>query len=90
MIAVYPHVIQAVPMNCKDILNDIVTQLTGVAPVVVVEEDEHGAVVTIDVKGRVSSIIGKNGATIDAIRTLVKAIGINGKHRIKLRINEQA
>lgn len=77
-------------MNCKDFLDDIVTHLTGEAPEIVFTEDELGAIITITVKGRVASLIGKQGVTIDAIRTLVKAIGFNGKHRIKLRINEQS
>jgi predicted RNA-binding protein YlqC (UPF0109 family) len=77
-------------MNCKDFLNDIITHLTGVEPEILVEEDEHGAVITLKVKGKVSALIGKNGTTIDAVRTLVKAIGHNGKHRLKLRIHESA
>lgn len=77
-------------MNCKDFLNDTITHLSGERPGIVVNEDEHGAVITLNVRGRVSSIIGKNGSTIDAIRTLAKAIGLNGKHRIKVRIYEQA
>lgn len=76
-------------MDCKDFIESIVTHLTGVKPAVTIEEDEFGAIITLDVTGRVSSLIGKNGVTIDAIRTLIKAIGFNGKHRIKLRINEQ-
>lgn len=78
------------PMNCKDFLNDAITHLSGEKPDIVVAEDEYGAVFTLTVKGHVSSVIGKAGTTIDAIRTLAKAIGHNGKHRIKLRIYEQA
>lgn len=76
-------------MNCKEFLNDTITHLSGEQPGISIAEDEHGAVVTLEIKGRVPSVIGKNGATIDAIRTLAKAIGHNGKHRIKLRIYEQ-
>ena len=75
-------------MNCKDFLNDIVTHLTGKTPLIEVIEDEHGAVITLEVSGNVPSLIGKRGATIDSIRTVAKAIGFNGKHRIKVRINE--
>lgn len=77
-------------MNCKEFLNEIVSHLSGQAPVIDVVEDEHGAVVTLSVKGQVSAVIGRNGMTIDAIRTLATAIGINGKHRIKVRLHEQA
>ena len=75
-------------MNCIDFLNDIITHLTGEKPDILVEQDEHGAVITLQVKGNVSPLIGKRGATIDAVRTLAKAIGIEGKHRLKLRIHE--
>lgn len=75
-------------MNCIDFLKDIVTELTGKTPVVDILEDEHGAVITLKVSGSISSLIGKHGVTIDAIRTVTKAIGHNGLHRIKLRLNE--
>lgn len=76
-------------MNSKDFVSDIVTHLTGSAPEVDLIEDEHGAVITISPKGNVSALIGRSGTTIDAIRTLCKAIGYNGKHRIKVKIYEQ-
>lgn len=75
-------------MNSKDFVRDIVAHLTGEEPDVTAIEDEFGAVITINVKGRVSSLIGKQGVTIEAIRVLCKAIGYNGKHRIKVRIIE--
>lgn len=77
-------------MNCKDFIHDVVTHLSGEAPAIDVVEDEHGAVITISIKGATSPVIGKHGATIDAIRTIVKAIGYNGKHRIKVVIDESA
>lgn len=76
-------------INCQEFITDIVTHLTGEKPDIQVQEDEHGAVLTVTVSGKVSSLIGRNGTTIDAIRTLVKAVGYNGKHRIKVRIYEQ-
>lgn len=75
-------------MKCVEFLNDIVSHLTGEAPGIEVEEDEHGAVITLTISGNVSALIGKHGATIDAVRTLAKAIGYNDKHRIKIRIHE--
>lgn len=76
-------------MNSKDFVSDIVLHLTGVKPEVIVDEDEHGAIITIIPKGDVSPIIGRKGATIDAIRVICKAIGYNDKHRIKVKLDEQ-
>lgn len=76
-------------MNTEQLVNSIVTQLTGVQPSISVQEDEFGAVITIVVGGKISSLVGKNGTTIDALRTLLKALGYNGKHRLKLVLHEQ-
>jgi len=77
-------------MNSLDFMADITEQLTGQRPAdIVVNEDASGAVITVTPAGNVSSLIGKNGTTIDAIRVLCKAIGYNGKHRIKIKIDEQ-
>lgn len=76
-------------MNIERFLKDVISHLTGHEPDVTIDEDEFGAVITVVVGGRISSLVGKNGITIDALRTLLKAIGHNGKHRIKLRIDEQ-
>lgn len=77
-------------MNSKDFVRDIVTHLTGEAPDVEAVEDEYGAVISVNAKGRVSSLIGKQGITIESIRVLCKAIGYNGKHRIKVRLHEES
>lgn len=76
-------------MNSKDFLSDIVTHLTGEKPEIEVQEDASGAIITVTPAGNVSALIGKSGTTIDAIRVLSKAIGYNGKHRVKIKINEQ-
>ena len=77
-------------MNSLDFMADITEHLTGKTPTaVVVHEDESGAVITVTPAGNVSSLIGKNGTTIDAIRVICKAIGYNGKHRIKIKLDEQ-
>lgn len=76
-------------MNCKEFINDIVTHLSGQTPDIDVVEDEHGAVITLTIHGDTSIVIGKHGGTIDAIRTLSKAIGYNGLHRVKLTLNEK-
>lgn len=75
-------------MNSKDFMAEITEHLTGAKPSVRVDEDESGAVITVTPAGNVSSLIGKGGTTIDAIRVLCKAIGYNGKHRIKIKIDE--
>ena len=76
-------------MNSKEFVSDIVEHLTGEKPAIDCQEDEHGAVITITPTGNVSALIGRSGTTIDAIRTIVKAIGYNGKHRIKVKLDEQ-
>lgn len=76
-------------MNSQIFLSDIVEHLTGQKPQIVVSEDASGAVITVTPTGNVSALIGKSGTTIDAIRILCKAIGYNGKHRVKIKINEQ-
>ncbi len=77
-------------MTSLELIEQVVAELTGKTPQIAVEEDNHGAVITLTVTGQVSALIGKNGVTIDALRTLIKALGYNGKHRIKLRLHEQA
>lgn len=77
-------------MNSLDFIVDVAEHLTGELPKdVQVNEDASGAVITLTPAGNVSSLIGKNGTTIDAIRVLCKAIGYNGKHRIKIKLDEQ-
>jgi predicted RNA-binding protein YlqC (UPF0109 family) len=75
-------------MNSRDFVSDITEHLTGKKPEVVMEEDEYGAILTITPSGNVSALIGKAGNTINSIRLLCKAIGQNGKHRIKLNVVE--
>ena len=76
-------------MNSKDFVSDITEHLTGKRPEVVMQEDEYGAILTVTPSGNVSALIGKAGSTINSIRLLCKAIGQDGKHRIKLVIYEQ-
>lgn len=76
-------------MNSKDFVSQIVEHLTGEKPKVALIEDQDGAVLTVSPTGNVSALIGRKGTTIDAIRTVCKAIGVNGKHRIKVKLDEQ-
>lgn len=76
-------------MNSKDFVSEITEHLTGEKPEVVMKEDEYGAILTVSPTGNVSALIGKAGTTINSIRLLCKAIGQNGKHRIKLNVSEE-
>jgi len=76
-------------MNSKDFVSDITEHLTGEKPEVDIQEDEYGAILTVTPKGNISALIGRSGITISAIRVLCKAIGFNGKHRIKLNVSEK-
>jgi predicted RNA-binding protein YlqC (UPF0109 family) len=75
-------------MNSKDFVSEITEHLTGEKADVAMQEDEHGAILTVSPKGNISALIGKAGSTINSIRLLCKAIGQNGKHRIKLNVSE--
>lgn len=89
ILVVFPTKSIIICMNIEQLVKSIVAHLTGEYPTISIEEDEFGAVITIVVSGKISSLVGKNGTTIDALRTLLKALGYNGKHRIKLTIHEQ-
>jgi len=76
-------------MNSIELLEGIVKTILGDQATVTHKEDEFGAVITIHPNGTsIASLLGRGGSTIDAIRTLAKVIGINGKHRIKIEIRE--
>lgn len=76
-------------VDCKELVRNIAWELTGEEPKVEVTEDEYGAIIDVTVTGKISKLIGKNGSTIDAIRTVVKSIGYNNLHRVKVQIHEQ-
>lgn len=76
-------------MNSKELIDGIVKTILGDKATVTQKEDEYGAVISIHPNGAsIASLLGRNGSTIDAVRTLAKVIGINGKHRVKVQINE--
>lgn len=52
-------------------------------------KDEIGILIRLKPKKNVNLLIGRNGRTIDAIRTLAKAMGNNGKHRVRIVIDGQ-
>lgn len=77
-------------MNSTELVEGIVKAILGDQATVTQKIDEYGAVITIHPNGTsIASLLGRSGSTIDAIRTLAKVIGINGKHRIKVMIEEK-
>ena len=53
--------------------------------------DEMGVLVTVDVgKDDMGKIIGRQGATAKAIRTLLRVVGMKNNARVNLKINEPA
>jgi hypothetical protein len=53
--------------------------------------DEMGVLITLDVHPEdMGKIIGRNGATAKAIRTLLRVVGMKNNARVNLKINEPA
>tara|TARA_B100000745_G_scaffold292347_1_gene233115 strand:+ start:8382 stop:8687 length:306 start_codon:yes stop_codon:yes gene_type:complete len=51
--------------------------------------DEMGVLLTLDVnRGDMGTIIGKDGQTAKAIRTLLRVVGMKHNARVNLKINE--
>ncbi len=51
--------------------------------------DEMGVLITLDLApGDMGKIIGKQGATAKAIRTLLRVVGMKNNSRVNLKINE--
>jgi uncharacterized protein len=51
--------------------------------------DEMGVLLTLDVKGEdMGKIIGRQGNTAKAIRTLLRVVGMKNNARVNLKINE--
>lgn len=76
----------------KEFIEFIVKQLVDKPDSVVVEEtttDENTREVTIKVdQSDIGKVIGKKGQNINAMRTLLSAVGAKGKHRATLQIIE--
>lgn len=75
-------------MNAIELVERIVEQLTDSEPVVKVHQDEHGAIIRVSTNGNIPRLVGRHGATIHALSTLAKAVGIDGKHRIKVIVRD--
>jgi len=70
----------------------IVKQLVDNPDKVNVEEtnpDEHSIGLKIKVdKNDIGKVIGRNGNTVNALRTILTAVGAKGRHRTTLQIIE--
>jgi predicted RNA-binding protein YlqC (UPF0109 family) len=51
--------------------------------------DEMGVLITLDVAGEdMGKVIGRDGATAKALRTLLRVVGMKNNARVNLKINE--
>lgn len=75
----------------KDFLEYVVTSLVDNPDSVKVSRDvdEMGVLLSLDVDAAdMGTIIGRNGATAKAIRTLLRVVGLKNNSRVNLKINE--
>jgi len=74
----------------KEFIEYIAKQLVDKPESVVVEEsnlDEQTIALTLKVDGEdIGKVIGKKGKNVQAMRTLLTAVGAKGKHRATLQI----
>ena len=77
----------------KEFIEYIAKQLVDEPEKVIVEEtipDEQTIALTLKVDGKdIGKIIGKKGKNVQAMRTLLNAVGAKGKHRATLQILEE-
>lgn len=77
-------------MNAKEFIEGVASELTNGRATVECREDDMGAVFEINSEATTNGlIVGKQYATIEAIRVIAKALGYNGKHRIKVILRER-
>ena len=76
----------------KEFIEYIAKQLVDKPDKVRVEEiipDEHTIEINLKVDNSdIGKVIGKHGNTVNAMRTLLMAVGAKGRHRAKLQIIE--
>ena len=78
-------------MEDKDFLEYVVKSLVDHPESVKVDRtvDEMGVLITLDVHQEdMGKIIGRNGNTAKAIRTLLRVVGMKNQARVNLKINE--
>lgn len=81
-------ILDDVCMDSKEFIERTVAQLTDGQATVEIHEDTFGAIFEIFSTNN-ALLVGKRRATIDSIRVLAKALGYNGKHRIKVILRER-
>ena len=77
--------------NDKQFLEHVVKELVDNPDSVKVDRtvDEMGVLLTLDVHSDdMGKIIGRQGATAKAIRTLLRVVGMKNNARVNLKINE--
>jgi hypothetical protein len=75
----------------KDFIEQVVKMLVDNPEDVKVERkiDEMGVLITLDVNSKdMGMVIGREGATAKALRTLLRVIGARNNARVNLKINE--
>lgn len=75
----------------RDFVEFVVKQIVNFPDDVKVERkiDEMGVLITLDVNPQdMGMIIGREGATAKALRTLLRVIGAKNNARVNLKINE--
>lgn len=78
-------------MQDKDFVEYVVKQIVSNPTAVKVDRkiDEMGVLITLDVASEdMGMVIGREGATAKAIRTLLRVIGAKNNARVNLKINE--
>jgi len=77
--------------NDQQFLEHVVKELVDHPEAVKVDRtvDEMGVLLTLDVHSEdMGKIIGRQGATAKAIRTLLRVVGMKNNARVNLKINE--
>jgi predicted RNA-binding protein YlqC (UPF0109 family) len=79
-------------VNLEELIADIVTPLVDHPEEVRIEKDEKNQVVSLILSVNeqdIGKIIGKEGRTAQAIRTVLAAAGAQSSKKIKLEISEK-
>jgi len=75
--------------EAKGLVGHIVTNITGDPDCYSIEDsiDENGALLTLTIsKDQAGRVIGRKGATADAMRNLLRALGLKNGHKYSLKI----
>ena len=75
----------------KDLISDIVKALVDQPDQVLVNEVEGGHTIVLELsvaKSDMGKVIGKQGRNVQAMRTLLTAVGAKCKHRATLEVLE--